>query len=214
MATTKGAQFICHRTDEIQSWPGSSLPLFHLFVVLVACLLLLLLATRHTLSRSSPQLKGYWAGGKGAGKGAGKQLEIKERKRVQLTTDIFLCAQAALMQIVEIFSTDQQLSSPRSALPTPTPPQPTDPSNRRPVHLSCCCDWFCLMELERGNNFIELDFNVRQKARYFLISFSLLRLPLPLFLSLSLSWPVHNSLVIKRDTCFKHVPDSGSLLRM
>lgn len=35
------------------------------------------------------------------------------------------------------------------------------------------------MELERGNNFIELDFNVRQKARYFLISFSLLQLPLP-----------------------------------
>lgn len=37
------------------------------------------------------------------------------------------------------------------------------------------------MELERGNNFIELDFNVRQKARYFLISFSLLQLPLPRF---------------------------------
>lgn len=65
------------------------------------------------------------------------------------------------------------------------------------------------MELERGNNFIELDFNVRQKARYFLISFSR-QLPLAPF-SCPLSSSEHNSLVIKRDTCFKHVPDSGSL---
>lgn len=70
------------------------------------------------------------------------------------------------------------------------------------------------MELERGNNFIELDFNVRQKARYFLISFSLQRPPCPLpplSISLAAHCALHNSLVIKRDTCFKHVPDSGSL---
>lgn len=87
------------------------------------------------------------------------------------------------MQIVEIFSTDQQLSDPPAAQPTPTL---LEQPNQRPIepstNLSCCCDWFCLMELERGNNFIELDFNVRQKARYFLISFSLLQLPLPLSL--------------------------------
>lgn len=71
------------------------------------------------------------------------ELEIKERKRVQLTADIFLCAQAALMQIVEIFSTDQQLSDPPAALPTPTLPilleqpnqRPIEPSNRRTFHV-------------------------------------------------------------------------------
>lgn len=116
-------------------------------------------------------------------------MEIKERKRVQLTADIFLCAQAALMQIVEIFSTDQQLSDPPSCPTNSNPthsPRTTEPTTHRTVepsyNLSCCCDWFCLMELERGNNFIELDFNVRQKARYFLISFSLLQLPQPLSL--------------------------------
>lgn len=50
-----------------------------LFVV--ACLLLLLLATRHTLS--SPQLKRT---------PHERRLQRKERKRVQLTADIFLCA--------------------------------------------------------------------------------------------------------------------------
>lgn len=48
------------------------------------------------------------------------------------------------------------------------PNQPPPPTAAHTSHLSCCCDWFCLMELERGNNFIELDFNIREpgtKAR-------------------------------------------------
>lgn len=116
------------------------------------------------------------------------------------------------MQIVEIFSTDQQLSAACPAPPAPPAPRLTRQAIEPANHLSCCCDWFCLMELERGNNFIELDFNVRQKARYFLISFSLQLPPaLPLSISLAAHCALHNSLVIKRDTCFKHVPDSGSL---
>lgn len=46
------------------------------------------------------------------------------------------------MQIVEIFSTDQQSSG--WSFP--------------PFHAVVI--GFCLMELERGNNFIELDFNI------------------------------------------------------
>lgn len=64
------------------------------------------------------------------------------------------------MQIVEIFSTDQQLSGGAGGGGGQQPPHP-----QPTAHLSCCCDWFCLMELERGNNFIELDFNMQEKER-------------------------------------------------
>lgn len=161
--------------------PGQAAPpALSLSFICCACRLFVVAVVGHTLSLE-PSIKRVLGGERG---GAGKELEIKERKRVQLTADIFLCAQAALMQIVEIFSTDQQLSDPPFCPTNPNPihfPRTTEPTTHRtvePSYLSCCCDWFCLMELERGNNFIELDFNVRQKARYFLISFSLLQLPL------------------------------------
>lgn len=86
---------------------------------------------------------------------SGQIRPLTAEKRVQLMPDIFLCAphavrgyEGGVMQIVEIFSTDQQLSGWFRGNGFP------------PFHAVVI--GFCLMELERGNNFIELDFNIAQ----------------------------------------------------
>jgi len=87
---------------------------------------------------------------------SGQIRPLTAEKRVQLMPGIFLCTtrgvnrRGGVMQIVEIFSTDQQLSG-------------WFGGNGFPPFRAVVIG-FCLMELERGNNFIEFDFNIAQKC--------------------------------------------------
>lgn len=105
-----------HNSFAMKFNPGqATLPLFlSLSFVVVACLLLLLLATRHTLS--SPQLKRT---------PHERRLQRKERKRVQLTADIFLCAGRSC-KLSKYFQLTNNWVHPLLLCPSPT-----DPSSHR-----------------------------------------------------------------------------------